>query len=110
MSCEGTNYNTSTSTSYKQITSWQTYRSYGSCSFLGYNSTDDVYLTPSKSLGLKNFLWFLATDQRGVGPASDGILGMCRQYQSGNYQSGPLMIQELYKTVKILIRNRLSRE
>ena len=98
--CEGSNYDTSTSSAYKQITDWESYRSYGTCSFLGYNSTDEVYLTPSKTLGLKNFLWFLATDQRGVGPASDGIMGMSRKYQTVRYQSGPLLIQELYMNVR----------
>jgi hypothetical protein len=63
---------------------------------MGYNSTDSVYLDSTKLIGgLKNFLWYLATDQRGVPVESDGIMGLCKKYETRNYVTGPLVVDAL---------------
>ena len=64
--CNGTNYDTSTSTAYVRTSSLASYHYYGTAGMMGFNSTDNVYLDSAKSTGVTNFLWFLVLDQYGL--------------------------------------------
>jgi len=68
---------------------------------MGYNSTDQVFLDSAKQTGVKDFLWFLATDQRGVPVESDGIMGLCRRYETKNYVTGPLVVEAMKDAVRL---------
>lgn len=76
---------------------------YNGASFVGYDSTDSVSLDPSSTIALSSFEWLLATQESGAGPHTNGILGLCQNYQNGAYATGPLLIQQLYDAVSQII-------
>ncbi|CDW80761.1 pepsinogen c precursor [Stylonychia lemnae] len=74
--CAGSNYNIGSSSNYKQASNRASYHFYGTSGWLGYNSTDEVYLDSTKSIGISDFLWFLVIDQQGIGKISNYMVSM----------------------------------
>jgi hypothetical protein len=73
-----------------------------------------LYLDSQHTKGI-NALFFLALQANGLvsskiydqllykASSANGVLGLCRDYQSSTYTTGPLLIDQLYNSVSILM-------
>jgi hypothetical protein len=58
--------------------------------------TDNVYLdSAGTAIGQDDFEFYLIMEQTGMPDAVNGILGMCRDYSSDDFESGPILYQYL---------------
>ena len=98
--CEGAMFDGSEGT---QVNADETERHYGSASLYGYEYRDQVCLNPRACVD--DFEYFLITQQVGLSPPIEGILGMSlnRQFMLSDveYPVGPLFIDHLKQNDKI---------
>lgn len=76
-SCFGQNFNTTTSSSFNQLSDIVEDRLYGSAALQGTRVTDKVCLNADNEECVPIFEWFLIESQTGLPSDIDGILGMC---------------------------------
>jgi hypothetical protein len=57
--------------------------------------TDDVYLDSGATIGETDFEFYLIMTETGMPDMVNGILGMCRDYSTSDFESGPIFYQYL---------------
>ena len=98
--CEGNVYDFNTSASYSSTTVVPVDRYYGYTHLRGIEATDKVCLT-SFSNCINPFTFFLVTDQFGLSPEIDGVLGLTLGGRMADtptdFKVGPLFLEKLYE-------------
>ena len=97
--CEGNVYDYNTSASYSSLTTVPVDRYYDYTHIRGIEASDKVCLT-SFSNCVNPFTFFLVTDQFGLSPEIDGVLGLTLGGSlvdaPNDYRAGPLFLDKLY--------------
>jgi len=97
--CLGTDYDHSTSSTFKKLTESESQLTYGSAQIQGYTASDKANI--QSDLGLSDFIFFDVVRQQGFGEYMDGILGMARTYYTGAFSSGPVYHDTLFTKKEI---------
>lgn len=92
-------YNTSSSTTYQNVSDTVINQAYGSANLYALNGTDQISLDGTTDTRLDSFNFLAIKEQVGIQSTFDGILGMSRQMvlPDMDFENGPLLIEKMKK-------------